>query len=381
MKQAGNPMVANAASRDLIIRTAQNMWQPIFSQTFNTNIPGTTITVPFRNVGLIKRFLIKVTGSIAQSAAETLTKTAFANANVLSNVTLTDLSNQVRINTTGWHLHFLASARRQAVFGAAFTSDSPAAMGNNYNPIKIPSPVTTIQTWSTYYEVPVSYGDTDLRGAIYAGIVNATGQLQMTINPNFVVANTVTDTVNAVYSSSAAQTGTLSAVTVTVYQNYLDQLPVDGQGRTILPALDLAIAYDIKNTTVTALSANNDNPVSYANFRDFLSTTVIYDNQGQNAGTDISTWKIQAANYTSIVQLDPITVALIGGRWNMSDDFPSAVYYFDHRAKPISTMQYGNMQLVINPSSVAGASSQLLIGWEALAYINEITAAGSLYGT
>lgn len=379
---AGNPVLANMNARDLIIRTAQNMWQPIFTQTLTGTIKGQQVTVPFRNVGLIKRFLVKIQGSIAQAAAETLTKTPFANANVVSNFTLTDLSNQVRINTTGWHLHFLASARRQAVYGGAFTNDSPAAMGNNFAPISIPSPVTTVQTFETYYEVPVTYGDTDLRGGIYAGVVNATGQLQFTINPNFVVSSTA-DPTGGVYYSSSTDLGTVSGVTVTVYQNYLDQLPVDKGGRTILPALDLAIVYDIKNTTVTGLSLNNDNPVSYANYRDFLSTMVVYDNfttgHDLQAGTDITTWKIQAANYTSIVQLDPITVALMT-RWNMSDDYPKGVYYFDHRAKPISTLNYGNMQLVVNPSDVSGTPNQLLIGWEALAYINEITAAGSLYG-
>jgi P3 major capsid protein len=377
---AGNPALINLASRQAVVNTAQNMWQPIFTQTLSGTLAGQVVTVPFRNVGLIKRFLVKISGSFAQGAAETQTITKFGNANVLSNITLTDLSNQVRINTTGWHLHFLASARRQAIFGAAYTTDSPASMGNVYTPIKMPSPVTTIQTWQTYYEVPVSYGDVDLRGAIYAGVVNATGQLQFTINPNFSVASTATET-PAVYKSSTAQIGVLTAITVTVYQNYLDQLPRDQKsGATILPALDLAIAYDIKNTTITALSASNDNPISYANFRDFLSTTAVYDNQALNAATDITAWRIRAANYTSIIDLDPVTVALIGGRWNMSNDFPAGVYYFDHRAKPISTLQYGNMQLIINPSSVAGVASQVLVGWEALAYINEITNAGSLYG-
>lgn len=377
---AGDPRLVNLAQRQAVVNSAQNMWQPIFTQTLTGTLAGQVVTVPFRNVGLIKRFLVKISGSFAQGAAETQTITKFGNANVVSNFTLTDLSNQVRINTTGWHLHFLASARRQAVFGAAYTTDSPAAMGNVYAPIKMPSPVTTIQTWQQYYEVPVSYGDLDLRGAIYAGVVNATGQLQFTINPNFSVASTADET-PAVYKSSTAQIGVLTAITVTVYQNYLDQLPRDQKsGATILPALDLAIAYDIKNTTITALSVNNDNPISYANFRDFLSTVAIYDNTGLNAATDITAWRIRAANYTSIIDLDPTTVALIGGRWNMSDDFPAGVYYFDHRAKPISTLQYGNMQLIINPNNVVGAGSQVLVGWEALAYINEITNAGSLYG-
>ena len=377
---AGDPALINLAARQAIVAQSVNMWQPIYTATLTGTVKGQVVTVPFRYAGLIKRFLIKITGTIAQSAAETLTKTKFANANVLSNITLTDLNNNVRINTTGWHLHFLASARRQSVFGQAVTGDSSAAMNNVFNPMPLPSPVTTVQNFAMYYEVPVTYGDLDLRGGIYAAVVNATGQLQFTINPNFVGA-TGTDETSAVYlSSTASAAATPASVVVTVYQNYLDQLPRDSNRKTILPLLDLAIAYDIKNTVVTALSVSNDNPISYANFRDFLSTIAIYDNQALNAGTDINAWRLRSANYTTLMDLDPITVALMGGRWNMSDDFPAGTYYFDHRAKPISTINYGNMQLIINPSNVAGAASQVLIGWEALAYMNEITDAGSLYG-
>jgi hypothetical protein len=39
------------------------------------------------------------------------------------------------------------------------------------------------------------------------------------------------------------------------------------------------------------------------------------------------------------------------------------------------------MQLVVNPSSVVGAGSQFLVGFEMLSLINQVANAGSLPGT
>jgi hypothetical protein len=65
----------------------------------------------------------------------------------------------------------------------------------------------------------------------------------------------------------------------------------------------------------------------------------------------------------------------------LGDDFPLGMYYFDFRNKPVSTIQYGNMQLLVNPSTVTDNQSNLLVGFESLALINMITQAGSLYGS
>lgn len=374
----------NNYARNLVLAKAIDMWQIIDSRTLVGTIPGQVVNIPVRNVGLIKRFVVEITGTFAQGAAETQTKTAFGPANVLSQVVFTDLSNQTRINTTGWHLHFLATARRQAAFGAAYTNDSPVGIGSNYPVISLPSPITTAQNFRMFYEIPISYGDFDLRGAVYAAVVSSTMNLQLTINPNFSVASTADPTL-AVFLSSTAQVGVLSNVVVKTYQNYLDQIPMAKSG-PVLPLLDLSTAYLLNNTVVSGLVANQDNGIPYANFRDFLSTFAIYDNFGSSnaIGTDINTWSIQSANYTNIIQLDPFMSSLLT-REIINDDFPAtvakSVYYFDHRRKPISTLQYGNMQLVANLAQVQASTSAILIGYEALAIINQVTQAGSLYNT
>lgn len=370
----------NLQARNLVLARAINMWNSIYTATLTGTPQGQVVNVPIRNVGLIKRFVVEISYDIVENNTVTLTRTPWGPANTLSQIVFTDLANQTRINTSGWHMHLLATARRQSAFGAAFVNDSPINVGSNFPVITAPTTINN-ETGSVrmFYEIPISYGDYDLRGSIYAGVVNATMNLQMTINPNLLVASTGSQVLSAYKSSGAVAAPVVQNFTINVYQNYLDQLPFSDKG-PILPALDMSTVYLLNNTAKPGLSANQDNPFPYANFRNFMSTAVIFDQQGTlNTGSDVNAWKLESANYTNIFNYDPYMASLLT-REIIGDDFPQGTYYFDHRQKPISTIQYGNMQLILNPSSIAGASSQVLIGYEALALVNQVTQAGSLYG-
>jgi hypothetical protein len=372
---------ANMSARSLIVGSAVDLIQQIFTTTVTTYVAGQgfVINVPVRNVGLIKRFFIEITANVQQTAAETQTKTALAGANILSQVILTDLNNQTRVSTSGWHLHYLATVRRQLAFGAAFTNSDPSGIGNNWAINTTPSPVTTAQNLRWFYEVPVAYSDTDLSGAIWANVLNATMNLQMTVNPNFFVAAGA-DATLAVYQSSIATLGKINTMTITVYQNCLDQLPVNPQtGTVILPPLDLEYVYLLNNTNSVGLAAGADQALPYANWRNFLSTFLIYDNAGVlNLGTDVNYIAMQSANFTNLFKIDPFLLSLLT-RTKINDDFAAGVYYIDTRAKPINTLQYGNMQILFNPSAVTGGTSQLLIGYESLALQGVMNQAGSIF--
>jgi hypothetical protein len=101
------------------------------------------------------------------------------------------------------------------------------------------------------------------------------------------------------------------------------------------------------------------------------------DNNGkQNAGTDINYIGIQAANLVYLLQVDPNTIAL-KTRNTIGDDFPAGNYCLETRMSPINTTAYGNMQIVLNMSSVPGTFA-LGVGWEMLAIINSVAGASSL---
>lgn len=379
----------NMQARNLVLRNAVEMTQRILNTTFTTGM-NTQITVPVRNVGLIKKFIVKVSATISGSAGVTHTLTKLGAANFFSQVVFTDLSNLQRINTSGWHLQAVASAKARLPYGSAITAtDTPFGFGNNYTQVQSAPPTITASTASSnvflFYEIPVAYSDDDLRGAVYAGVVNATMQLQLTVNPNLLVGSGVTDAVLSMYQSSSAVVAAIPSFTVVVYQIYLDQIPVvpassNGPGGPVLPPLDISTAYFLNNSSFSGISNNQLYPIPYSNFRDFLSTIVIYDNGGTlNAGSDLTTITLTSANLTNILDLEPTFPALLA-RLRLQDDFPTGMYYFDHRRKPISTVQYGNMQLNFQPNTV-NANAQFLVGFESFGILNQVTNAGSLAGS
>lgn len=367
----------NAQARAYVLGVSRDMFQQVYSQSVPAPIIGQQLNIQLRNVGLVKRLIVKVTGTIAVAGAETQNLTKWGLSNIFSNAQVTDLSNYQRINTAGWHLYALASLRRQGAYGAAYVNDAPVQMGSNIPVNNGPAAVTAAgsKNFTMFYELPMAYSDVDLRGAIYSAVVNATWQLQLTINPNFFVA-TGADATLAAYQSTTAALGALSNVVVTVYQNYLDQLPFVG-GQPVLPYFDIATGYLILNTNNTGLSVNQDFPVQYPNFRQILSTFAIYDNGGVlNPGTDLNYIGLQAANLVFLYKSDPNTLAL-KTRNIIGDDWPAGAYLLETRMQPINTTAYGNMQMVFNPSTV-NANANILMGYEMFGIINQVAAAGSL---
>lgn len=375
----------NLNNRAFLLQNSYPMLQQIFTTTAQPATSAIVNVIP-QNVGLIKGFMVKMSALVTNpaSGSTTLTLTANGPANLLQQIVFTDLQNYQRINTAGWHLSTLNSVKQGRPFLSSTASDSPMGFGSNYVVVKAPATIATSNTGTInmFYYVPLAYTDTDLTGAIYANVVNATMNLQLTIATaaQAVVASSADPTL-AVYQGSGAVVGvTLTNVVITVYQLYLDQIPTGQDGRPILPALDLNTIYEIKNTALTSLVVNQDFPIAYSNFRHFLSTVAIYNNQTggayPTAGSDVNYWGFQTANYTFTRKADPFTWSGITRR-TLLTDVPIGMYYFDHRTKPIYTTQSGNTNLVLNASTV-NTNASVLIGWEALANVSNLVNAGSL---
>ena len=373
---------SNAAARAAIINTGVDRLQQIYSAGIDP-ASQTVINVVPQNVGLVRGFLVKIEGTIRNTHASlALTRTNFGASNLLRNVGFTDTNNQVRHQTQGWHLGLVNSAKQPLVFGAAYQPNVPVNYGNNWEVQTAPSTIAAVTDAKVqfYYYVPLSYNKYDLRGAMWAGVVNAVAQLQLEINPNVVVAGT-TDPTLAVYSGAAGATGQwkeATSVTVTVWQDYIDQIPMTQQGQPILPQQDVSTLYQLNNTSLSSLVAGQDYGVPFANFRNFLSTVIVYDNAGVlNTGSDINYFALQTANASNIWKYDPETAALLARSTFMADP-PPGVYYFDTRAKPISTQQFGNTQITVNPSTVTSSASALLVGFEYFSQASQVVFAGSL---
>lgn len=375
-----NALEVNQMARAAILSRAIKMTQQIYAQTIAS--PASTsnvVNIAPRNVGLILGFYIEIEATIANTGANAITPTTLGPANILQQIVFNDLNNNVRINTTGWHLNMLNSAKRNRVYASAVTTDTPIGYGNvaARNPISATASISSAGTGTVrmLYWVPLAYSAIDLRGAVFANVVNATMNLQLVINNNPVVASNA-DTTLAVYTGTSAQ-GNISSITIKVYQQYLDQLPIGKNNQPVLPIMDLSTIYELKQTTVTGIVANQDFPIQYANFRDFLSTFVLVDNGGTlSNGADVNYIALQSANFTNILQVDPYILSEMA-RNKIGDDFPQGLYYLDHREKPISTVQYGNMQTVLNLNTV-NQGAQIMMGYEDFALVNVISGAGSL---
>ncbi len=390
-----SPAARNHAARSLILRGGQvgpmyfppaiDMWQPQPVVLPASPAPGSVLTFNVRNVGLIKRlvFFFKATVTTAGAAGDNVVLSKLGLANFISNITMFDLGNNQRINTTGWHLTAISSAKRRRVFGAAVTTDTPLGYGNNNNrvmqaPATIAGSATAAEV-DFYLEVPFCKTDTDLRGAIYADVTQANMQVQITLNPNMFVA-TGADATLAVYQSASANKPVLSALTVQMYQNYLDQLPRDpSNGMPILPELDIGTAYLLNNSASGLPVANQDNGAAFTNARTYESVTFVYDNNGtlNINGSDLNYIQLQSANFTNILNIDGRMASLME-RNILADDFPAGMHYLDFRQRPVDTNQFGNMQLVINPATVGGSGAVILYGWESFGIIGLVNQGGSI---
>jgi P3 major capsid protein len=346
-----------------------------------------------QSVGLTRKFIVEVSATLTNTGStNAITPTNFGMANFFQQVLFNDLQNNTRIQTSGWHLAMINSFRKKRINGTTMALSAPASepkivsmgtWGNSWgNIISAPSTLADSSTTSSIYgiyEIPLAYSDDDLRGAIYLNTVNASALLQLTINPNPFIVQT-SDPTLAMYTG-AAGSATLSAVNITVYQDYLDQLPI-GNGGPVLPPMDVSTIYGLYNTSLTGLSTTQDFPIPFANFRDFLSACCVYDNWNTSShgyptpGSDINYWNLQSANFTNIWKNDPYLAAYLV-RQMMGDDCPVPLYYFDFRRKPVSTVQTGNMQINLNPSTV-NTAAQVLVGWEYFSMVNTITGSASL---
>lgn len=377
-QSAAQAMAQNNAIRQVVLQNSQDMMQPIYS---NTIVPANTPTlqIPLRQVGLVKGFIVEVVANVSNAGAGNATLSQWGPANIVSNFTFTDLDNYQRINTNGLHMNALNTSKGFFPFGVPVIQagmSSPVNYGNNY---AVQSATATVNsgggtgTVRMCYYVPLAYSNVDLRGSVWMGVVNATAYLSLTI-PS--VISSTTDPTLFVYGGANTNV-TNTSTTVTVYQCYLDQLPLMQNRAPMLPPLDIATQYRLVTTTLTGVTPAQDFPIPFPNFQDFLSLNIVYDQAGTlAAGTDINYFSLAAANTLQLFKRTPTTQALMQ-RARIKTDFPLGSYNFDFREQPVSTNQQGNMQLLLNPITAA-AGAQVIAGFESFAMVNTVLGAASL---
>lgn len=385
-QQAQMAYRANLQARETVLTYGVPRLQQIAAEVVaaaNVSSAG-VVTVNPRNVGLIRGFLVKVEGTIhnGDGGASVAARTPFGVANMLSNIQFQDMNNVTRHNCAGRSMSLINSAKQPLVFGGAYAPNVPVGYGNNWD---VEVGAATIADAADadlqmYFYVPLAYTKLDLRGAMWAGVVNSTAQLQLTINPTPTVdAGDLTD---AIYSGIGGATSGWKAgtsVTVTVWQDYIDQIPYNN-GQPILPMGDLSQTYNITDTTLQGLVSGQDFGVPFANFRNFISTILVLDNGVTpflNNGDEVNYFALEAANSSQLFKYGPEEAALLA-RGIFAADPPLGTYYFNFRDRNINTQQFGNMQLNVNPNGNIDAAAALRVTFEYFAQLNQVTFATSL---
>lgn len=372
----------NTLARQQLISQSILKKQLIYTFTGNPATINNTINIGgnfVRMAGLLTRFIVEVTATFAELGSNTTVATLIGAANLLSNIQFTDLQNNQRHNCPGVQLALTSLMKRHYPWLTSFASAQKAFNGPTTPvPITYATAPTTGATGSArcVYEVPVSISNKDLRGGIFLGVYGAQLSLQLQINPNPAPASG--DSTFAVFFGGAASS--ISSVTVKVYQEYYDQLPMNN-GAYVLPPLDISTVYQLTYTNFTNFTAGTDYYIPFANYRKYLSQSIIYNNSGTDGGlsadgSDISYLAQVAANFTNIFNIEPLEQKRLNREQFMCDLF-QGLYVFRSYEKPVDTQNYGNMQLDINPIT-AGASSYAYTMSEFIAYQNQISQAPSL---
>ena len=368
-----------------------------------TFVPANTpqITLTPSNVGLLVGFWVEVVTVVNNTSTQTVTLTDLGPANLLANIQLNDLQNNTRIQCPGWALALSNSVRNHGQpFGSALVkttgTDTPINWGSSFaSQISAPATIATGNsgTVTMWYWVPVCYSDEDLRGGIYINVLNSTVQLILsfpgnggTVGQNGVTIATLApngDSTQAVYSCAAGGTlanVTQTSATVTVFQVFYDSIPSDPKFGLLLPPVDLATVYEIKQTTQSAVVSNQDFAYQYPNYRDILATYMAYVSNPvggvRGNGSDINYLEVLTANFTAIWKKTPALVA-VETRNMIGTDMMPGFYYFNTRRKPINSTQFGNIQLIMNPLTVNAGAYQM-VAIEDFAVQQTLSIAGSL---
>lgn len=124
---------ANMSVRELVLNNSQDMLQSIGSGTI-VPAANNTVSLPLRQVGLVKGFIIEVTATFSNTGSGAAALTPMGPWNIIQNFSFFDLDNYQRINTPGWHIGLLNTLKEGFPFGAAMLStsmDAPVGYGNN----------------------------------------------------------------------------------------------------------------------------------------------------------------------------------------------------------------------------------------------------------
>ncbi len=382
-----SPAQQTAIARANIFAYAKPILQRAAQKTFtNVSSGNNVLQINPLQIGFLRRFIVEVSCTISNTdATHAADLIGFGADNIVQNVTFNDFTGNPRHNASGRSFSFVEAAKYGKIPGAAYTTDSVSGYGSNIASNVAPNiPPASSVTLTRVFEVPIMVDCAhNMAGGLWLGTNNQSVSLVITLNPN-PISLPAADPINSVYQlaagGAAISTTPITSATVTVYQDYWNNVPSDPKtGNPILPIGDLQTAYMITETNSgLTFAAGQPSSWNYPTFSKVLGTYFTYDDNAQlNPGTDISTIALVVSNFSIIKQysphvLDRITRDLIGC------SYPSGSYGLISRQHPLDINQYPALQLQITPTTATNAQS--LITTEILRPVQYMSAASGMGG-
>lgn len=381
------PAQQNDFARNLIFRQAMPIFQTVGTLTKTNLATGNNVfnfnPIP---VGFLRRFIVQVTCTISNTdTGHAASLVGFGADNIIQNLTFNDFTGNPRHNASGRSFSFVEAAKTRQIPGAAYTSDSVSGFGSIIASNVAPTiALSSSATLTRVFEIPIMADNgKNMTGGLWLGANNQTTSLNITINPNPIGLPTA-DPLNLIYRLATGGT-TISATpitscTVTVYQDYWNNVPTDQRGNPILPQQDIQNAYMITETNSgMTLAAGQTSAWNFPTFSKMLGTYLIYDNNGAlNPGTDVNQINLVLGNYAAVKQYTPIILSRLT-RQILNADYPDGAYALITRHHPLSITQYPALQLQFQPSSAT--NGLVMLTTELVRPVQFMGAASGMGGT
>lgn len=354
-KSPADIMRQNLALRSALLQSAPRMRKSLGS--FTGGLPGQSTRVKLFNVGVTTKIYVEViaTYDVGTAAATASPKAPW---NIANRVRLTDYDGTDRVNVSGYQLWVINSLRDKAPYGY-----NNGAKSSILDYPRIDTTVGTSRQAAFIIEVPVSYSDSDLRGAMLTQ--TAVGETWLSIDWNsafFSNANA-----DAVFNGAATTTISNVSITANVFQEYL--LPQSIGGQVPLPTLDFMTVYELGGTLKSAdnLAVGQEKLLNYPGVRQVIGAYFNFVNGGvmNAANVDISRFRL-IANGNNVLREYGAKDKLFDQRISLTSNFDLApgTYFETHQDKPIETALYGNVQYGITPSVVSAGNTYIEVAFE-----------------
>ena len=383
-ESASNKMSAtqqNSLVRDMIFASAKPISQKIATRSVAGPVTTDNNVLTFNplQVGFLRRFVVVVSGTLTNTHATAgAVPSPFGADNLLTNISFNDFTGNPRHNASGRFFSAVEAAKNRRIPGAALVSDgaSVSGYGSNVASNVIPASLAAgaSGTVRRVFEIPImqTMGKT-MTGGMWLGVNNQSTLLQLTLSPTAFVA--AGDPLRAIMTGAS---GTLTNVTIEVYQDYWNDVPYDKTRMPILPLQDIANAYMIsENNSGISFATGQMGSWNYPTFSSVLSTVATFWNGSSFApGTDIDEISLRVSNYSIIKQASPYRLSrdvrnLIGA------DLPLGMSGIFTRMHPLNVNQYPSLQLTLTPNTVADGA-YALIGTE---FVRQVQLLASASGT